>query len=264
MLYKQIPPPDRLRQWIRYFWILETDCESSQVLKPLADGCPGILFQHSSSGKFRDPTKQLLPEILLYGQTVRCTELHLEGKFNTIGVCLYPLTLKLLFGFNASELTNSCVDLSLVMDAIKEPLLNSTSVADNIEIFSSQILHLVKEKETNVDKATDFAVRRIVESNGNISLSSLQKTLQLSERGLQRKFDHHVGISPKLFSRICRFQSSLAQLNNNNFQNLSDIAFDNGYADQSHFIRAFKEFAGFAPLQFQKAKRKLTPNFAVV
>lgn len=265
MKYQQIPPPVYLTQWIRYFWILENDSDSDVecMLHPLADGCPGIIFQHSSSGQFHDPVKQRLPEIFLYGQTIRPAGLYLQGQFKTVGVCFNPSALRSLFQFNASELTDSCVDLSLVVSHLKEPLLNSMSANDQIEIFSSSIRDLVKKKEPVRDHVTEHAISRIVESNGNVQLRTLLKELQVSERGLQRKFDQQVGISPKLFSRVCRFQASLAQMKNSNFDNLSDIAFDNGYADQSHFIRTFKEFAGFSPLQFQKTKGKLTPNFTV-
>jgi AraC-like DNA-binding protein len=263
MQYKQISPPDHLKQWVRFFWALETDGEVSHMLNPLADGCPGIIFQHASDGQFHDPAKHLMPEIFLYGQTISCSPLGLNGKFNTVGICFYPSALKSLFRINASELTDSCVDITLVVDRLSEPLANSISLAEKIEIFSSRIWDIVKKTKPAADSATEFAVRRIVETNGDIQLRHLQKEMQLSERGLQRKFEQYVGISPKLFSRVCRFQASLTQLRKSNFNNLSDIAFDNGYADQSHFIRTFREFAGFSPLQFHKSKRTLTANFTV-
>lgn len=263
MHYKLITPPDHLKQWIRFFWALETDGEVSHVLNPLADGCPGIIFQHASDGQFYDRAKHLMPEIFLYGQTINCSPLSLNGKFKTVGICFYPSALRSLFRINASELTDSCVDITLLTDQLKEPLANSISLTEKIEIFSSRIWDIIKREEPAADRATEFAIRRIVQSNGNLQLRSLQKEMQLSERGLQRKFEQYVGIPPKLFSRVCRFQASLTQLRKSNFHNLSDIAFDNGYADQSHFIRTFKDFAGFSPLQFQKNKRTLAANFTV-
>ena len=265
MKYEQIQPPAHLKQWIRYFWILENDSadDASQMLSPFADGCPGIIFQHSSKGSLYDPFKKNLPEIFIYGQTISPTDIYLEGQFKSVGICFYPAALKSLFQFNASELTDSCLDLGLLINHIKEPLVNSSTVVDQIEIFCSHLDTLIRKKGTLVDRLTEYALQQIAQSNGNISLRALQKELQLSERGLQRKFDQQVGISPKLFSRVCQFQASITQLKNKNFDNLSDIAFDNGYSDQSHFIRTFKEFSGFSPLQFQKSNRKLTANFSV-
>jgi AraC-like DNA-binding protein len=89
----------------------------------------------------------------------------------------------------------------------------------------------------------------------------LQRELQLSERTLERKFKQAVGISPKLFARIARFQQSLDQLRQNQYDKLSDVAYGNEYADQSHFIRVFKEFTGFTPLEFRKQVHEVVENF---
>ena len=263
MPYTQIIPPDRIKPWVRFFWTFEGNDDNAHVLNPLADGCPGIILQHASEGQFHDAEKHIVPEILLYGQTINCSPLYLDGKFNTFGVCFNPSSISSLFRINASELTDSCIDFTLLIDDLKEPMANSISAHEKADIFSAQIWKIIKKGVPVSDPSTDFAVRRIVESRGNVEMRSLQKELQLSERGLQRKFNQHVGISPKMFSRVCRFQASLSQLRKSDFENLSDIAFDNGYSDQSHFIRTFREFAGFSPLQFQKSKHLLTPNFTI-
>ena len=266
MKYQQISPPPYLKNYIRYFWVLEDDHtgDPAKKLLPLADGCPGIIFQHSSSGSFSDPAHEHLPEIFLYGQTVTPTELNLDGRFKTFGVCFYPYALKSMFGFDASELTDSCLDLTLLVNNLKEPLLNASSLKNQVEIFSTHLDCHIKKNCYRIDYATEFALSEIVQAKGNLPLRDLQRKLKLSERGFQRRFNQHVGISPKLFSRVCRFQAALRQLKNNNYANLSDVAFDNGYADQSHFIRSFKEFAGFSPYQFQRRDRKLAENFSVI
>jgi AraC-like DNA-binding protein len=51
-------------------------------------------------------------------------------------------------------------------------------------------------------------------------------------------------------------------LRNNHYHKLSDIAFENEYADQSHFIRAFKEFAGFSPYRYRQQSNEVVENFA--
>jgi len=68
-------------------------------------------------------------------------------------------------------------------------------------------------------------------------------------------------MSPKLLTRIIRFQAALKQLRNHSFSRLSDIAFEQEYADQSHFIRAFKEFAGDTPNRFYKSTLEMVENF---
>jgi AraC-like DNA-binding protein len=63
-------------------------------------------------------------------------------------------------------------------------------------------------------------------------------------------FESNVGISPRLYKRICQFDAAFQQLNRRKFAKLSDIAYQNGYADQSHFIRSFKEFTNITPKEY--------------
>jgi AraC-like DNA-binding protein len=264
MKYQQIQPPDYLSAYVRYFWILENDSSVDvRIMNPFADGCPGIIFQHSSEGQFYDETGNDVPDVFLYGQTIQPVTFQVNGNFKTIGVCFYPYALKAIFGMHASELTDSCVDLTLITKPIKELLLNAISPKNQFDIFSGFIKTQIVKREPQDDTVTTYALTEIVKAKGNVNLKKLQDYLKISERAFQRRFEQHVGISPKLFSRVCQFQASLNQLKNSNFTNLSDIAYDNGYADQSHFIRSFKSFAGFSPMQFQKRNHGLTDNFSV-
>ncbi|MEM9983080.1 MAG: helix-turn-helix transcriptional regulator, partial [Bacteroidota bacterium] len=124
--------------------------------------------------------------------------------------------------------------------------------------FIDQLAHI----RTKPDQDLAYALQTIVQQAGRVSLKALQQELRISERTFERKFKSYVGVSPKLFTRICRFQSSLKQLRAGKYQKLSDIAFDNGYSDQSHFIRDFKRFSGHLPLQYQQAN-PLVENFSV-
>ena len=71
-----------------------------------------------------------------------------------------------------------------------------------------------------------------------------------------------IGVSPKLFLRINRFQNALAQIKQQGYDKLSDVAFDNDYADQSHFLRDFQAFTGLAPFQYLKRTREVVANFS--
>jgi AraC-like DNA-binding protein len=105
---------------------------------------------------------------------------------------------------------------------------------------------------------------RIAGSGGNLTVKELQSELNLSERSLERRFKQHIGISPKLFTRICRFQASLSQLRTNKYNKLSDVAFEQEYADQSHFIRSFKEFSGLSPYQYMNRSNEIVENFSAL
>lgn len=257
MQYQPIPPPDTLKNYIRYFWILESNGMDTlpKKFRTMADGCPGLVFQQPEKGVLYRDDKQL-PATFLYGQATQYAELQLKGAFSTVGIFFYPNALRTVFGLNAQELTDTCIDLDPLAAKqdfrLSEQLSTASSATDRVDLLSAYLLSRIEKNNRQEDKIIQHALQQMIRSNGSIALKELQQQLQLSERSIERKFKEYIGISPKLFARICRFQASLNQLRNNQYGKLSDIAFENEYADQSHFIRSFKEFAGFAPYRYQQ------------
>lgn len=269
MVFKQTYPVPQLADYVQYFWTLESISrpELPQVLGPLADGCPGLIFQPKSEGVFYDQRQQELHEVFLYGQTLTRTSINLVGRFKTTGVSFKPHALKSLFGFDANELTDDCLDINLVSTArnfkLTERLLGSPVSRNHVEILSAFLLEQLRRYQITTDPVTQYASSKIMVSNGKVSLKSLQDELKLSERTFERKFNQQIGISPKMFSKICRFQASLHQMKSQRYDTLADIAYDNGFSDQSHFIRVFREFSGFSPFQFQKRSASLHDSFPI-
>ncbi|MBC7829532.1 MAG: AraC family transcriptional regulator [Chitinophagaceae bacterium] len=264
MKYEQIKPPDQLQGHIKYYWTMESSVDSvTNTFRTIADGCPGLIFQQTENGDFYQNNKKL-PGIFLYGQATRHAELYMAGRSTTVGIFFYPHALKSIFGLNADELTDSCIDMELITSSqnfqLSQQLMNTSSTNDRIKILSSYLFCQIRNDKRQPDGTIEFALSLILKSEGNIPLKELQENIQLSERSFERRFKQSIGISPKLFSRICRFQASLNQLRKNKYNKLSDIAFENEYADQSHFIRTFKEFAGFSPFQYQKQSKEIVEN----
>ena len=71
------------------------------------------------------------------------------------------------------------------------------------------------------------------------------------ERTFERNFMNEVGLTPKQFTIIIQFQSSLEKIGNSEKERFTDIAFDSGFADQSHFIRVFRSYTGLSPKQYR-------------
>lgn len=265
--YKKVAPPLYLKNYVRYFWTLEDkSAGDSKTFRIIADGCPGFLFNQSEKSVIYQNNSKLLPAFFLYGQATRHSELNLTGESSIIGACFYPNALKLIFGLDANELTDSCIDLNFAADKkdlnLPEKRAEKNSLHKKVEMIADYLASQIRKNNPSEDRVVQTALAQIIEANGNLSLAELRRDLGLSERSLERKFKQNVGIPPKLFSRIWRFQSSLEQLRKNDNLKLSDIAYDNEYADQSHFIRAFREFAGFSPNQFKNHSNEIGENLS--
>src|SRR6185295_20383896 len=96
-------------------------------------------------------------------------------------------------------------------------------------------------------------------SHGRITVDALASRCNLSGRQLERRFLDDVGLPPKRLARIVRFQRALAVLSAR--ERGADLAFRLGYADQAHFIRDFREFAGHTPMQHPALESALTTLF---
>lgn len=246
-----------LAPYVKKIWSAQNNNRQKEIhtFRFLADGCPGLMFQHSDSSMFLNGTKKLT-NFFIYGQTVKPISISASGNYTIIVVYLYPYVIKTLFGLNASELTDKCLDVSLApmgqKYAITEKLLNEKSKINQIELLKLFMVDLISDRKYAMDLEMQAAVSKIVSGGGNEMIRNVQEQLQLSERTFIRKFESHVGLTPKLFSNICRFREALERMESGNFEKLSDVGFESGYSDQSHFIRSFKEFAGETPKAFLK------------
>ncbi len=82
-----------------------------------------------------------------------------------------------------------------------------------------------------------------------ISVSELASAACLGKKQFERLFNEMVGANPKEYARVVRFQKSLKLLQHcSEDTNQAQLAYQCGYADQSHFIREFKQFSGYTSL----------------
>jgi len=242
--------PEPLRPYIRRVRTLD-----SSDLSVYADGCPGIIFQQTDTGLVLNEKKRL-STVFLHGQTVEPIRMATTGGLKMVAVCLHPHVIHSIFRLSAKEVTDDCLDLGLLPHVpgidLAERLWNSVGPERQAQVLFEYIERVILRNRAEPDAGMAYAATQLWQSGREVSLKKLHQALNLSERTFQRKFEQYIGIPPRLFSKISQFQSALGQLKSGRFFKLSDIAYDNGYADQSHFIRDFKKFTGLSPLAFRK------------
>jgi transcriptional regulator GlxA family with amidase domain len=83
----------------------------------------------------------------------------------------------------------------------------------------------------------------------------------MSRRQLGRLFRERVGITPKSFGRLGRFQRALRALDGSRHQSLAGVAARAGYFDQAHLCRDFRSFGDTTPAGYRREVRELTRHF---
>lgn len=255
MKSQTLAPPEFLSVYVKTIFLLEEELPDKKSRLPFfADGYPGIVYQHAPEGLYINPPNKKLSPLFLYGQTIHPIELTVDGVYRMIVFQLYPFVSHMLFGIYPKELNDTCYDLSTLHHLVVEPLLmhlsNTHSALDQANILSTFLQTIIKPHHLKDDHRIPLAIHLILNSKGLISIKELRKKLYIAERTFERQFTERIGVSPKQFARIIQFNSTLHQLTEKQNDRLTDIAFNNGFADQSHFIRTFKKYTGSTPLEF--------------
>ena len=245
-----IIPQLYISKYVSNILVIENYNQRNNFILPLyANGSPTLVFNTSKATSKNKNVNHLT----LYGQTIKPSELSITDDFTLIAYFLYPNALTSLFGIGANELTDKSLELAFFKQAktysLQEQLLNTPTLHFRLNLLNNFIEKLA-ENSSAINEKTAFAVQVIKHSNGHFSLQKIQKELDITERTLQRLFETHIGISPKMYAKICQFHTASEQMNRNQFLKQSDIAYENGYADQSHFIRVFKNFTGITPTTY--------------
>jgi AraC-like DNA-binding protein len=83
-----------------------------------------------------------------------------------------------------------------------------------------------------------------------LSVSAVVERTGWSQRRFIEVFRHEVGLTPKLFCRVVRFQQVVQKVHWQRQVDWADVAVDCGYYDQAHFINDFQAFSGFSPATY--------------
>jgi AraC-like DNA-binding protein len=199
--------------------------------------------------------------LTLFGNSIHAESLMVINNITLIAIFFKPFAIGTVFKLPARELKKESIELNSwnrqKAMALSLQLFHAQSISEKTEVLHHFVLSqvLCNQRECEVIRhATD----RIMEHPNTDVLAQLLQELNLGERTFQRLFKKYVGISANEYRRICQFQLAFYQLRGRQFDKLTDVAYDNGYFDQSHYIRSFKEFMDITPheyLQFGLKKK---------
>ena len=155
------------------------------------------------------------------------------------------------------NLTNYVVDAELVLNSeiinIRERLLESKAPEEKFQILEKSLLKCYLNQLGN-NPFVEFAISKILACPNQISIKEISEKVGYSQKHIIKIFKENVGVTPKTFLKIIRFQNAIQQIEKQHLVDWSSIAFDCGFYDQSHFIADFKVFSGFTPTEYQKQK----------
>lgn len=279
--YAEYAPDERLRDVICCYWSSAAHPQQDEQLHRIVpDGCIDIIFDLN--------TRQMNGAFLT--SLMRSYEvMHLDEPMAFFGVRMYADQVRRLFGYAGAELTGYHVGLEqwLGRDAasIVERVILADNMTERIQLVDTWLLHLLHERDDQASSLLHTVIQQIDHKRGNVSIRQLAEDTHYSERTLRRLFQQELGMAPKEWADIIRFQAVLryCQLTDQRLRreqpashpkvmaghlsyqtqsrtgnmdresrlSLSELATAFGYYDQAHLNLAFNRYYGLTPGQLR-------------
>ncbi len=256
MFYQEYLPCAALADFIKCFWIMEAThnpFQGKEILIP--DGCIELIFNLGTPYKRYDSENNaaLLKHSHLVGERDRYFLIEQTRAVSLIAARFKPGGLYPFVRFPIAEVTNQTVDLDIIFGSqVKDlecKLFETRSHKKKIDLLQHALLRFLKTPDLN-PPIINAAVKLIQQHHGDISVDGLAWELRVNYKYLERQFLKIIGLTPKLYNRIVRFQNAMQALRHAAFHPWPSIALDCGYYDQAHFIKEFKAFTGATPSEF--------------
>ncbi len=244
---RQYRPGEHLRPYISCYWTMTSPVELREPIlhRVIPDGCVDIIFDlHARSHG---------ETAVIVGTMTKPIFAELKGRVNYLAVRFLPGGFLHFFEDPVCHIVDRIIPLEMVSGIrereLTERLAAESDVEGRIRLIEGYFERLLM-KSNRSDPVVRGALDNILRHKGNVEVSRLSEDANSSQRQLHRKFKKWVGVGPKSFCRIIRFQNILRMLPLCSNRNLLSVALDGGYYDQSHFIHEFNSYYGLNPSEF--------------
>ena len=248
-LYRPGPP---LSGFVDSFWIYEGYAPPHGRERLLPTGTTELVFTVDAKGRVASGVA---------GARSECLLLDTSTPFSVIAVHFRPGGGYPFFGAPSTELHNRSVTLDLVWGgyaaSVTDRLWESTTAESRFQVLEEALLSKARDgldRHPAVRHALDVFDR----TNGARTVGDVVQRIGISSRRFWELFRNEVGLSPKAFCRIRRFNEVLTHIERLTTVDWLDVALSCGYFDQAHFNHDFRAFAGLSPSAYLRDRMSRT------
>jgi AraC-like DNA-binding protein len=190
------------------------------------------------------------PGCVLSGPHSQYFVIDTEEQCSTVGVHFKPGGLFPFFGVPADEIRNTHVGLDALWGAfageLRDRVLEAATDEARFDVVEAALLARAAGR-FGIHPAVGYALGRFVRGPRTETISGVTERIGLSSRRFIQVFKEQVGLTPKLFCRVRRFQDAVGRIASGGRVEWAHVALDAGYFDQAHFINDFRDFSGLSP-----------------
>ena len=252
--YSEIPPPPALGKLVAELWQTRIPSLADARVRIMPNACVDIVVYISQTSRGDGLAGIVAPphRSFVVGSTLTSFLVRSSGWRHVVGASILPAGVQPILGMPARVIGQSIALLDDVIGRRAAELEERVIEGDPgsaMQRLGDALLDLKSSREGSSLLAR--AVQSVREARGVKRIDALAYDSNVSTRHLERHFLEQVGITPKTFSRLIRFDRAVRDIPSRGSRPWSQFALEHGYTDQAHFINEFREFSGITPAQFE-------------
>lgn len=246
------PPCARLRPFVKLLWAGRTPAGGRERVLPTGgahlvfrvDGPPLRLFASEA-----DAEGVTIGHAIVGGPRDQAYLRDVSTETASVGAQLWPGALALILGMPAEELAGRHAALPWRDAARVQERLAGLREAERLDGLEAELLRRLPAG-LDVDPAVAAALRAL---EAGADIAQIVAASGFSHRHFIARFVHHVGLTPKRFQRVLRFQAGLTAIRSE--ASLADAAYAAGFSDQAQLSREVRRITGLSPRELRGAAR---------
>lgn len=259
------PPSPVLREYVRLFQIIGLSFQASTVVPvkpywPRPENCLAFYPRGGDTVGRMNGVAKKNTRSTLFGQHTSLIVKQPIHDFVLFQIVFQPGALFRLTGIPSHELTNTFLDAETVFSPeihlVNERLSSTDNHLEMIEIVEIFLMHLISRQCTKQSRFSKLPIDKVgqfmLQNPARYSLDWMAGQACLSTKQFYNLFVQRMGVSPKLYARIARFDKTVKLKNANPSKDWLGVALDLGYCDYQHLVRDYKEFTNLTPTEFNQ------------
>ncbi|MEI1279857.1 helix-turn-helix domain-containing protein [Leptospira venezuelensis] len=235
--YSEIAPCTELISCIAYYWEFSSKLSVPSQYQVVPDACVDLILNVNSQDN-----------ILISLSPISLESFPIQPGDRWFGIRFLPSGIRRFFKMDLGEIKAQTYSFSEIFPQeakeLEDKLRISNSFLNRIKTCDLYFSELFKKKSMETDPRVQNSLHQLY---SDFQKSTEKLSFQISSRHLRRLFSENIGLSPKEFAKVLRFQTALK-----NWKENGQLETGEGFYDQSHFIKDWKKFTGLTPSSLRK------------
>lgn len=199
-------------------------------------------------------------KVYYVGQAVSPSYLFSSSmRMNLIAVNFTPTGLYQLTGIDLNHLTDKILDAQVIfgneINELYDKIMHSKSLDKAIGLIEYFLIHKARSIKKKNRSCILTSLNILNHHAGGTTIKELQQLTSTSPKTLERAFKSEIGMTPKMFQRLLRYNQARHYIHENTELDWWEMVIRFGFYDHSHFISEFQSFSGLTPLEYKDSLR---------